>query len=100
MRKSTRSITVAWGEGDARSRATFNGRDAWALCELLKAGDVGCTPIENPGPRWSAYVLKLRRAGLVVETVTENHGGPFAGHHARYVLRTAVRTVEDQAVAA
>ena len=43
---------------------TVKGRDAWALLELLKAGPRGCTPIDNPGPRWSHYVFKLR-AGWV-----------------------------------
>lgn len=72
----------------------FSGRDAWALGCLVSAGDAGCTPIDHPGPRWSAYVHKLRRAGLDIQTIDERHGGPFAGHHARYVLRTGVRVLE------
>jgi hypothetical protein len=28
--------------------------------------------------------------GVVIETVTEKHGGPYAGTHARYVLRSDV----------
>jgi hypothetical protein len=71
------------------------GRDAWALMELHRAGETGCTPIDHPGPRWSAYVLKLRNRGLQIETVTERHGGPFAGRHARYVLRSRIRILED-----
>lgn len=70
------------------------GRDAWALGELLKAGADGCTPIDNPGPRWSGYVLKLRKLGLNIETVNERHGGIFAGRHARYVLRSPVEVIE------
>lgn len=66
------------------------GRDAWALTELIQAGDGGCTPIDQPGPRWSAYVFKLRRLGLDIQTITESHGGPFKGTHARYILRTTV----------
>jgi len=69
---------------------TLKGRDAWALQELMAAGERGCTPIDRPGPRWSGYVHKLRRAGIAVETRTEAHGGAFAGHHARYVLRSRV----------
>ena len=69
----------------------FKGRDAWALDELIGAGPLGCTPIDHPGPRWSGYVHKLRRAGLDIETITEAHGGPFKGHHARYLLRSRVR---------
>ena len=66
------------------------GRVLWALRHLIAAGEAGCTPIDTPGPRWSDYVFKLRRAGISVETITETHGGPYAGHHARYVLRSKV----------
>lgn len=72
----------------------FFGRDAWALACLIVARDGGCTPIDHPGPRWSGYVHKLRRAGLDIETVEERHGGPYAGRHARYVLRTGVEVLE------
>lgn len=86
--------TVEDGSG---RRLAFNGRDGWALAALIAAGERGCTPIDVPGPRWSAYVHKLRRAGLEIETVTELHGPPFPGHHARYVLRTPLRIVESAA---
>lgn len=67
------------------------GRNAWALDELVKAGSKGCTPIDVPGPRWSAYVHNLRQEhGLAIETVNESHAGLFAGRHARYVLHSAV----------
>ena len=66
------------------------GRDRWALEALIAAGDAGCTPIETPGPRWSAYTFNLRALGVPIETVTEHHDGPFAGTHARYVLRARV----------
>jgi len=70
---------------------TVFGRDAWALSELIAAGSSGCTPLSHPGPRWSAYVHALRHErGLNIETVTENHGGQFEGHHARYILRSWV----------
>jgi hypothetical protein len=75
----------------------FKGRDAWTLTELVRCGEKGCTPINNPAPRWSAYVHNLRKAGLRIETITEPHGGPFAGTHARYVLRTPV-TIENIAM--
>jgi hypothetical protein len=72
----------------------LNGRVAWALGELLRAGAKGCTPIDNPAPRWSAYVHRLRRDhGLAVETIAEPHQGPFAGNHARYVLRSQVAII-------
>lgn len=70
------------------------GRDAWALLELHRAGARGVTPIDTPGPRWSGYVFKLRRLGLVIETAHEQHGGPFPGTHARYVLHSRISIVE------
>ncbi len=73
---------------------TVIGRDAWALRNLVEAGKAGCTPIDHPGPRWSHYVFKLRGFGFVIETVHESHGGPFAGTHARYVLRSDVEIVD------
>lgn len=73
-----------------------HGREAWALSELVRCGQRGCTPIDNPGPRWSAYVHKLRHEyGLLIETISENHGGPFAGTHARYVLRSRMQIIDD-----
>ncbi|RVG89298.1 hypothetical protein [Sinorhizobium meliloti] len=74
---------------------TVIGRDAWALRNLVDAGAAGCTPIDHPGPRWSHYVFKLRRAGFLIETIDEKHGGPFAGSHARYVLRSHVEIIKD-----
>jgi len=77
------------------------GREAWALDELIKAAGKGCTPIDNPAPRWSSYVHKLRTIyNLNVETISEPHGGAFAGSHARYVLRSKVAPVSDREVAA
>jgi hypothetical protein len=70
------------------------GRDGWALLELVKAGANGCTPISTPGPRWSHYVWKLRGMGVVIDTIDEKHSGPFAGTHARYILRSNVRVLD------
>ncbi len=76
---------------DKQREIHLTGRNAWALLELYKADAQGCTPIENPAPRWSGYVYNLRRLhGLEIETIHESHGGPFAGTHARYVLRSRV----------
>lgn len=69
----------------------FGGRLRWALETLIAVGERGATPINTPGPRWSAYILKLRQHGLAIESIRENHGGPFAGQHVRYVLRTSVK---------
>jgi hypothetical protein len=54
----------------------------------LAAGSIGYTYIDNAAPRWSGYVHELRKLGFVIDTLREAHGGPFAGHHARYVLRS------------
>ena len=78
---------------------TAKGRDAWALSELVKAGQTGCTPIANPAPRWSHYCWKLRRQGVPIETVTEHHGGPWAGHHARFRLGCHVEIIETREAA-
>lgn len=76
------------------------GRDRWALECLMIAGAKGCTPIDRPGPRWSAYVFNLRALGLNIETVHEEHGGPFKGTHARYILRSTVARKEAESEAA
>jgi hypothetical protein len=89
-------ITVELVDAPGLGPVTAHGRDAWALLELYHAGDAGCTPIDHPGPRWSGYVHKLRKLGLRIDTITECHGGPFAGHHARYVLRSQIRILEAE----
>ncbi|SHK55063.1 hypothetical protein SAMN05444000_13812 [Shimia gijangensis] len=86
--KTIYTITTAMGK-------TFNlvlaGRNRWAMEQLMKAGTHGCTPINNPAPRWSAYAFNLREFGVPIETVTERHAGPYPGHHARYVLQAQVQ---------
>jgi hypothetical protein len=67
-----------------------SGRDRWALEQLRGAGARGCTPIDNPAPRWAAYVHSLREMGVEIETLHEPHEGEFPGTHARYVLRCDV----------
>lgn len=81
-------------DGRARKKLVVSGRDRWALECLIAAGEKGCTSIDTPGPRWSGYVFKLRQLGVAIETVTEPHEGPFAGTHARYVLRSSVTRSE------
>ena len=68
----------------------LKGRAEWALSNLIAAGDIGCTPITTPGPRWAHYVYLLRKAGIAVVTHHEPHQGPYPGHHARYVLQSKV----------
>ena len=72
--------------GEAPFILTLKGRNKWALEQLAKAGPKGCTPIKQPAPRWSAYIHNLRSFGVKVQTVTERHGGAFAGNHGRYIL--------------
>lgn len=88
-------FTVQDPDGTTR-KIHIRGRDRWALECLIHAGANGCTPIDHPGPRWSAYVHDLRHEhGLDIVTITEEHGPPFGGTHARYVLRSAV-TRDDE----
>ena len=86
-------ITVRVG-GPLGDVQQFAGRFAWTLLRLIAAGEKGVTPIEHPAPRWSHYVMILRRAGIAIETIEEKHGGPFPGFHGRYVLRSLVEVVE------
>jgi hypothetical protein len=93
----TRSValTIRVRIGDAHGAVvTVRGREAWALRMLMAAGERGCTPIDHPGPRWSGYVHDLRKFGIAIETERERHGGPFAGDHARYVLRSPVYVLD------
>ena len=79
---------------------TVSGRERWALEMLMRANKSGCTPINNPAPRWSAYVFDLRGQGVKIETCTEPHAGPFPGNHGRYVLKSVVLRPERQGAAA
>lgn len=80
---------------DGPTRLALRGRLAWALAALIRARDRGLTPLDDPAPRWSSYVMRLRRKGLAIDTITEAHGGAFAGMHGRYGLRSAVRPDRD-----
>src|ERR1700682_5550448 len=74
-------LTVQRPDG---STLDLKGREAWSLHELIRSGAAGCTPIDNPAPRWSDCIFKLRKRGLNVETIHEAHKGAFAGTHGRY----------------
>lgn len=84
-------ITVSFADG---RRQTFAGREAWTLRHLMNAGRVGVTTLEQPAPRWSHYVFKLRKAGLVISTEHEPHTGAFPGTHGRYRLETPLTLAE------
>lgn len=88
-------VTAEVQDGDSFQSISCTGRDAWALLHLIKEGPKGCTPINNPGPRWSAYVFNLRQMGLAIQTIDERHSGPFPGTHARYVLQNRVQVTDS-----
>lgn len=86
-----------WNGDEPPFTLPLQGRLRWALDRLRQAGPRGVTPIEEPGPRWSAYVFDLRALGVDIETVHEAHGGDYPGTHGRYVLRSAVTRREGGA---
>ncbi len=96
MSKRRFALKVRIGDSDSCQTATITKpRTAWALERLMRAGERGCTPIDQPAPRWSAYIFELRTwHGIAIETVTEPHRGHFPGNHARYVLRSSVEILE------
>lgn len=86
-------LTAKIETGDSPITLNLTGRIAWTLCELVKAGDKGITPLHNPAPRVSHYVMCLRRKGVAIDTDMQPHGGAFPGAHGVYRLRSAV-TIE------
>ena len=97
--ESAKPIRVRLAAGGT---ATFKGREAWALRILMEKGARGVTVAElPPGVRWSHYIMKLRRGGVLVAMDREGHSGPFAGQHGRYRLAAPVLAfdIEDQEVA-
>jgi hypothetical protein len=100
---SKADVAERTGSGRAsKARAVIDGPDGpelltlpprvfWALRELIRAGARGVSTLDNPAPRWSAYVHRLRREGVMIETEMEPHHGAYPGHHARYRLRSRVR---------
>jgi len=86
----TERLSLTFIIDDVDCSFVVHGHDVWALRQLLEAGDKGCTPTDNPAPRWSVYIHKLRKLGLDIETIHEAHRGPFPGTHAGYVLRSKV----------
>lgn len=93
MTKNQKTVYTVTNPNAKSFNLSLKGRNKWALDELSKAGENGCTPINNPAPRWSAYVHNLRGFGVMIKTVTEQHGGAFAGNHARYVLIADVAVI-------
>ena len=97
--EKTATFDVRNPDGTA-ARITLAGRPRWALECLMAAGEMGCTPINVPGPRWSAYIHVLRHGfGVEIETLHETHDGPFPGRHGRYVLRSSIAPVAAKVAA-
>ncbi len=74
---------------------TLTKRAEFFLEEMLVAGSEGITTIDYPGVRVGDAIHKLRKAGVDVQTLHEAHGGDFAGHHGRYVLRSRIVRLEN-----
>jgi hypothetical protein len=71
------------------------GRPAWLFDLLQSAGEQGVTTLQLPaGVRVSHYILILRRADLVIESVREPNEGEFSGSHVRYVDRSGARIID------
>jgi hypothetical protein len=87
-------ITAKIETGDTSITLHLKGRLAWMMLELVKAGDKGITPLHNPAPRVSHYVMTLRRKGVAIDTQMQAHGGAFPGEHGVYRLKSAV-TIEQ-----
>lgn len=87
-------ITAKVETGETPFTLHLKGHLAWAMLELVKAGDKGITPLHNPAPRVSHYVMTLRRKGVAIETIMEPHDGQFPGDRGIYKLCSAV-TIEQ-----
>lgn len=85
-----RTYQLHRGDGSSQTVTVTGKRPNWFLDVLQAAGAHGATSLEHPGARLSDCVLKLRRAGFVIETIDEKHDGPFKGTHGRYVLKSQV----------
>jgi hypothetical protein len=90
-RDSKTTLRVQLPDG---KQQTFAGREAWALRHLINAGATGITTIDHPAPRFSHYLYRLRKAGLVITTDYEPHKGDFPGTHGRYKLETPVTVID------
>ncbi len=82
------------------SEIELSGRTAWALDRLIEAGARGCSPLSEPaGPRWAAYVHRLRGLGIGIATHHVPHGGNFPGCHGKYVLQSEIEIIPEGVVA-
>jgi len=89
------AYTIHSGHEPPRTVVVSGKRPNWFLDVLVAAGECGATSLEHPGVRLSDAVMKLRRAGFVIDTLDERHGGPFQGIHGRYVLRSNIQKLPN-----
>ena len=89
-----RTYRVHFGDRPPQLVVVTGKRPNWFVDVLLSAGAHGATSLEHPGARLSDCVLKLRRAGFVIETIDEIHDGPFRGVHGRYVMKSKVERLD------
>jgi hypothetical protein len=83
-------------DGDQLRLVTVIGRDAWMLGKLVEADSKGCTTLEQPAPRTSHYIWKLRHTyGIAIASIEEEHGGTYAGRHVRYILQQRVEFADE-----
>jgi len=90
-------VFAEFQDGELPVRIALDGRVAWALLRLVDAGPAGLTTLDEPAPRWSAYIFTLRQLGFRIRTEYERHGGQFSGLHGRYILESDVRIVSEAA---
>lgn len=74
---------------------TLVGREAQTLRKLIDAGERGISSLDHPGIRLAHYCMKIRRAGITVETVKTPQRGEYAGWFGVYKLRSHVAVLED-----
>ena len=82
--------TATDGQSPGPMPLALTKRAEFFLEELLAAASEGITTIAYPGVRVGDAIFKLRKAGVVIDTTYEEHGGEFAGHHGRYILRSTI----------
>jgi hypothetical protein len=96
--KRGRRIAFNIYEGEDVRTIVPPGRVGWALAELIAAGRVGITSMENPAPRLAAYIHKAKHVfGVAIESITEMHDGPYPEKHARYRLLSRVEFADPAA---
>ena len=77
---------------DEPTRILLRGRNVETLERLIIAGPCGIIAAEfKSGTRLAAYIFELRELGCSIETRMESHEGPYAGRHARYILKSIVK---------